>query len=349
MTTSAVSRLWFGEGVLPRAARGALWPVALGYRAVVGARNALYDAGVLRVHGGAIPALAIGNLTVGGTGKTPVAAWFAAELVRRGARPAIILRGYGADEPLVHERLNPDVPVVVAPDRVGGLAQARALGADVAVLDDALQHRRVARVANIVLISAERGVDGARMLPAGPYREPLSALRRASLVVVTRKTASASEAAAVLARATAIAGAPGAVVHLEPSALVPVAGARGGAPVPLEGIAGRRLLVLTGVGEPGLVARQLEGAGAEVELRGFPDHHAFSDVELAEAARSAATAGAQAVCTLKDAVKIAARWPGPGPLWYVSQRLTVDQGMEQLVHVLDSTVAVIRTISQTAG
>ena len=349
MIASAVSRLWFGEGVLPRAARGALWPVSLGYRAVVGARNALYDAGVLRVQGGAIPAIAIGNLTVGGTGKTPVAAWVAAELARRGARPAIILRGYGADEPLVHERLNPDVPVVVAPDRVAGLARARALGADVAVLDDALQHRRVARVANIVLISAERGLDAARMLPAGPYREPLSALRRASLVVVTRKTASVSEAAAVLARAMEIAGAPGAVAHLEPWALVPAAGAPGEAPVPLDGVAGRRLLVLTGVGEPELVARQLEGAGATVELRGFPDHHAFSDAELAAAARSAAAAGALAVCTLKDAVKIAARWPGPVPLWYVSQRLTVDQGMDHLVRVLDATVAVIRTISQTAG
>src|SRR5690242_15793153 len=97
----------------------------------------LYDTGVFASHDPAIPAVSVGNVTVGGTGKTPVAAWIATELVERGARPAIVLRGYGDDEPLVHARLNPNVPVIVAADRVAGIAQARDTGATIAVLDDA--------------------------------------------------------------------------------------------------------------------------------------------------------------------------------------------------------------------
>ncbi len=359
MTRRAADRLWFGRGALAGAARGALWPAAAAYRVVVGARNALYDAGVLPVHAGAIPAIAVGNLTVGGTGKTPVSAWFAGELARRGARPAIVIRGYGNDEPLVHERLNPAIPVVVGPDRVAGLARARARGATIAVLDDAFQHRRVARLADVVLISAdaasgrgEPALAAWRMLPAGPFREPPSGLRRAALVVVTRKMASAADAGRVLVEATAISGTPGAVLHLEPAALESASAGTGGAartPLSLSALAGRRLVLVTGVGEPALAAAQLRLAGAEVDLRAFPDHHAFSDAELRAAGEAAARADALAVCTLKDAVKIGARWPGPGPLWYVSQRLTVDQGQEHLDRLLDAAAAGTRANPPTAG
>src|SRR5690348_7442624 len=137
----------------------------------------------MTTHDPVLPTLSVGNVTVGGTGKTPVAAWIAAELIDRGARPAIVLRGYGDDEPLVHARLNPDVPVIVAPDRLEGIARAAASGADVAVLDDAFQHRRAQRTADIVLVSAERWTRTPRLLPAGPWRESLRALRRTSMIL----------------------------------------------------------------------------------------------------------------------------------------------------------------------
>jgi tetraacyldisaccharide 4'-kinase len=347
VSRSGVDRLWFGRGITPRVGRAVLGPAAVVFRGIVAARNACYDAGLLRARTGAIPAISVGNLTVGGTGKTPVSAWMAGELAQLGAHPAIVLRGYGDDEPRVHERLNPGTPVVVSADRLAGLAEAARRGADVAVLDDAFQHRRVARVADVVLVAAEHGLAGARLLPAGPYREPPSALRRASLVVVTRKTASQAEAEAVLARATAISGTPGAVVHLGPGTLQPAAG--GGAAVPLRALEGRRVLAVTGVGEPGLFRDQLAALGARVELRGFPDHHAFTTGELADAAAAGARDAALVVCTLKDAVKIASRWPGPEPLWYVTQRLTVDRGMEHLARLMDAAAADHRSTPPTAG
>jgi tetraacyldisaccharide 4'-kinase len=114
-------------------------------------------------------AIAVGNLAVGGTGKTPLAAWIAAYALRRGARPAILLRGYGGDETLVHERLTPEAIIVADPDRRAGAARARAAGATVLVLDDAIQRLDVARDVNIAVLSAEG--DAALAAPGGPWRE----------------------------------------------------------------------------------------------------------------------------------------------------------------------------------
>ena len=95
--------------------------------------------------------MSVGNLTVGGTGKTPIAAWIAAGLLARDAHPAIVLRGYGGDETLVHKRLNPTIPVITNADRVAGVIEAQRQGADVAVLDDAFQHRRVQRLGPVLI------------------------------------------------------------------------------------------------------------------------------------------------------------------------------------------------------
>ncbi|HEY5219595.1 MAG TPA: tetraacyldisaccharide 4'-kinase [Gemmatimonadaceae bacterium] len=335
--TSGATRVWYGDDLFARGARMALWPAAAAYRVVTEARNTLYDSGVLSARNMALPTISIGNLTVGGTGKTPVAAWLAGELARRGAKPAIVLRGYGADEPLVHERLNPGIPVVVNADRVAGVARADELGATVAVLDDAFQHRRAARDADVVLLSAERGIASARMLPAGPFREPLSSLRRASLVVVTRKTASLARAESLSADVSRAFDVPCAVMSLAPESLVRMTD---GDTVAMAALRDAHVMVFTGVGEPELVAEQLRGIGAQVELRAYPDHHAFSDAELASAAASARD-GAYAVCTLKDAVKVSQRWPGPGPLWYLSQQVHVDLGADLLDGLLNVLVVAI--------
>src|SRR5690348_617881 len=185
-----VERVWFGDDALARAARVVLAPSEALYRLAVGVRETLFDAGVLAAREPALPTLSVGNVTVGGTGKTPIAAWIAKELLDRGVRPAIVLRGYGDDEPLVHARLNPEVPVIVSADRVVGIASAREAGATIAVLDDAFQHRQVSRAADVVLVSADRWSPSQHLLPAGPLREPLGALRRATIIVVTRKAVS---------------------------------------------------------------------------------------------------------------------------------------------------------------
>src|SRR5438067_5843920 len=217
--------------------RVALWPAASLFGAVVRARGLLYDAGMLASTPLALPAIGVGNLTVGGTGKTPVAAWLARRLLERGASPAIVLRGYGDDEPRVHATLNPDVQVLVDADRVRGVAEAARRGADVAVLDDAFQHRRARRTLDVVLVSAELGTRHARMLPAGPYREPLVALRRASVVVVTRKSSTIAEAEVVRERLERIArNVPSTIVSLQLGQLH--AWRDGGLVAPLAGLAG---------------------------------------------------------------------------------------------------------------
>src|SRR5213083_2619343 len=116
---SLVERVWYGDDAAARGARSLLWPLSQAYRIAMSIRSTLYDSGALSSETSELPTVSIGNLTVGGTGKTPFAAWIAGQLAPR-ASPAIVLRGYGADETEVHRRLNPTVPVLVNADRAAG-------------------------------------------------------------------------------------------------------------------------------------------------------------------------------------------------------------------------------------
>jgi len=171
----------------------------------------------------------------------------------------VILRGYGDDEPLVHKTLNPGVPVIVGADRVAAIAEAAAAGADVAVLDDAFQHRRARRAADLVLVSADRWTGETHLLPAGPWREPLTAIRRASLVVVTRKAASDATVEEVHRRIAEVAPAiPRLSVHLAPGELVPVAPADRSTTRSLGSIAGKRVHAVLSIGDPSAFIAQIE-------------------------------------------------------------------------------------------
>ncbi len=333
-----IERLWWSDGLAARLARTALLPLELGYRGVVLSRGLLYDRGLLRSRPSPIPVVSVGNLTVGGTGKTPIAAWMVGKLSARGARPAVVLRGYGDDEPLVHRVLNPDVPVIVSPDRVLGIAEAARDGASVAVLDDAFQHRRAARSADVVLISADRWDTRRRLIPAGPWREPIGAIRRASLVLVTRKAVGAIEAGRVLEEMGAIAPAvPRASVHLS---LDEVREAHGDDREPIEALAGEQVMAVAAVGDPRAFVRQLSSIGAKVRFSLFPDHHPFA-VHDAYGIASSLEEGERVVCTLKDAVKLAPIWPrDAGPLWYVSQRVVVEAGADALERLLVSVLCI---------
>lgn len=335
--TTLLERVWYGEGSDARWMRRVLAPLSAVYAGGAIVRNAMYDAGVLAARPLALPAISVGNLSVGGTGKTPFAAWIAGELARRGARVGIVLRGYGEDEPLVHERLDPRAIVVANPDRVAGVARAAAAGADVAVLDDAFQHRRARRDADIVLVSADRWTGTVASLPAGPFREGLRALRRASMVVVTRKAAPSTRAGHVAAAIRA--AVPECVVgrvHLAADGLVDVRGAS----QPLSAVRGRHVLAICGIGDPRAFQAQLSAAGATVTLRSFGDHHAFSEDDVAALVAEGAAVtgnGGFVVCTLKDAVKLFPRWPaGACGLSFLSQQVIVEAGHEMLDRLLDS-------------
>ena len=329
-----VEHIWFGDDAAARMTRRALAPLEMLYRSVVGVREALYDTGLLASQEPAVPTLSIGNLTVGGTGKTPVAAWIARGLAQRGARPAIVLRGYGDDEPEVHRTLNPDIPVIVSADRVAGVLAARQAGATIAVLDDAFQHRRIAREADLVLVSADRWTGTTRMLPAGPWREPLRAVRRATLILVTRKAATLDAADAVnIALAEVAPKVPRSTVHLAPTQLVDAR--RPTSTRPVTDVGGETVHVLAAIGDPRALVKQLEALGATIRADVYPDHHHFSDEEIARFARSVPADGL-AICTLKDAVKLADRWPREAPtLWYVSQHIIVERGVGGVDRILD--------------
>lgn len=293
------------------------------------ARNRAFDRGWLSSKPGVIPTLAVGNLTVGGTGKTPLAGWLAATLRARGLRVAIVLRGYGGDEVEVHRFLNRSIPVLVEPDRVAGVRRARDAGADVAVLDDAFQHRYLRASAAIVLIAAEDWTEVPRLLPRGPWREPLSALRRATLVVVTRKSASAERGGRVadqVARRV-----PGVAVARAEIALAGLARFRAepglAETVPLQGFEGGA--AVAGVANPESVWAQLEDAGVSVERRlAFPDHHRYSPGELALIKR--ACSGAPLVTTLKDAVKLGPALGGAVAIYVLLQRVVWEAGEEEV-------------------
>ncbi len=317
----AVERIWARDGV----AAWVLSPLSWVFHAGVALRNAMFDLGILRSYPLAVPSVSVGNLSVGGTGKTPVSAWVARELLVLGAKPAIVMRGYGADEPLVHARLNPDVPVISNADRIAGTLEAKARGATVVVLDDAFQHRRARRDVDLVLIAAEQGMVQ-RVLPAGPLRERRGALRRATVVIITRKSASLAEAEAVAASWTGFAGAPPvAIVALQPGEIWPVRPTDGPAQ-PVAVLKGSRVLAISAIGNPESFERQLGALGATVTSASYPDHHAFSAQDGARLAAQAASVD-RAVCTLKDAVKLAPVWPrGAVALWYLSQAVEVERG-----------------------
>ncbi len=327
-----VQRLWEGHaGFTGRVLGALLTPAELGYRAAMRARNAAYESGVAGADAPPVPAISVGNITVGGTGKTPMVRWVVRQLVKRGMSPGILHGGYAEDEPLLHRLWFPELAVVADKDRLRGAGKAMHMGANVLVLDDAFQHRRIGRDLDIVLVAAETWTRHARLLPRGPFREPPRALRRADIVVVTRRTASAADAARVEVEVSRVSGRRTARVHLRATGWVDAAGRpRGGAP------AGAAVAV-AGIGRPDDFFDQAEERGTElVDAIAFPDHHAFTEAEARELARLAA--GGPLVMTAKDAVKLAPLLPSTD-LWILEQRVAFESGRDWVLRAIDEVVS----------
>ncbi len=329
-------RLWDSPGAGWGLARTALLVPAGAFRAAVAMRNAAYDLGLARVRPLPLPGIGVGGLAVGGAGKSPLASYLAASLASRGVRPGILLRGYaGGDEASEHEARVPGAVVVVDPDRVRGAARAAARGAQVLVLDDCLQHRRVRPDVLLAAVAAERALTPLRPLPAGPWREGLGALARCDGVVVTYKAAPAEAAVALarrLARETRLGIGVAAELELASlESLVPGAGAAR----PLRDLAGRDVVAVCGIGEPEAFRAQLEAAGARVRLLAFGDHHAY-DAPEAAAAEALAGPGGLVVTTAKDAVKLRSVVGGAAPAWLVARlEVRATSGNEDLARLLD--------------
>jgi tetraacyldisaccharide 4'-kinase len=329
--------LWSSRSPAARLARTALLPAAGAFRVIAAVRNAAYDAGVFAAHPLPVPSIGVGNLSLGGTGKTPVAHWLAERLAAAGATPGILLRGYGDDEGAVHRALSPGRIVVENADRLTGGAAAVSAGADVLVLDDAFQHRRVARTRDVVLISADAASEARWPFPAGPWREPAAALARAHLVLVTRKGVSGPDAANLAAELQRrFTGLPVGIAHIAPRDLVRFGHDER---VPLEARAGQTALVVSGIGNPAAFEAQVRAAGLTVRPIRFRDHHRYSADDAATIERSAAGSDL-VICTLKDALKLGPLWQrGWAPLWYLSQRISLDRGEDSVAELLAAVLA----------
>jgi tetraacyldisaccharide 4'-kinase len=313
--------LWYG----PAWRSIPLWPLAWIFGLGVATRRALYASGVLRSAKVGVPVVVVGNLTVGGTGKTPVAAWLARELTRRGRRVGVVLRGYGGkhsgrvrvvapdddpaevgDEALLHARHRPHV-VVIGADRVAAARIAEEEGAEVVVCDDGLQHLGLWRDYEIVVVDAARGFGNGFLLPAGPLREPARRLERADAVVLTWRGAGGE--ARLHPRHPFVAEAaltPGAAVNL-------LSGERR----ELASFSGDRVQAVAAVGHPQAFFAALRGAGLDLVEHPLPDHAPIDPAALPFPAE------ATVLMTEKDAVKCAA-YARPG-WWYVE----LDVGMER--------------------
>jgi len=296
------------RGPLAAAARLGLWAASGPYRLGVWWRNRGYDRGRRPVVRAGVPVVSVGNLTLGGTGKTPCVEFVAGFYRDRGMQAAILSRGYGAeagpnDEALVLEENLPDVPHLQDPDRAAAAARAvEELESEVLVLDDGFQHRRLHRDLDIVLIDATLPPHRDRMFPRGTLREPESSLKRAAVVLLTRCD-QAPDTDETRDRLTArFPHLTVATCEHRPTELL-----GGAAPEPVELLRGRVVVGFAGIGSPPAFRRTLESLGASVaDFRAYPDHHPYTraDVDDLRAWAGRQPADAVVATTQKDWVKL---------------------------------------------
>ncbi|HQG32297.1 MAG TPA: tetraacyldisaccharide 4'-kinase [Deltaproteobacteria bacterium] len=300
------------------------------YRLITGMRNCLYDAGMLPVRRADVPVVSIGNIEVGGTGKTPFTIALARELSARGYRPVIVTRGYkGRLKGIVHVRPDHDfrdvgdealfmartsgVPVVKSPDRFRGAMYARSgLKADLVLLDDGFQHRRCHRDLDIVLVSGD--VSREALLPSGRLRESADSLRRADIIVYTKGS-----------------GGGGVTAELIPSSLLDGPGGTRD----LSLLRGKRVLAVSGIARPDHFIRSLHELGARTEALTFRDHYAYTSRDI-EKIKARAKDCDLIVTTEKDMVRMKPAWLDAK--WLALKVEMCVTGMEGIIREIDDIV-----------
>lgn len=298
-----LQRLWYQRR--PLWLLVALLPLSLLFAAVVALRRAAYRSGLLRSIRVTRPTIVIGNITAGGTGKTPFVIWLAALLQAKGLRVGIVLRGYGGTSPQWPREVDTGTSseevgdeavllatrtgaiVVAGPDRVAAAQRVIELGADVVLSDDGLQHYRLARDLEIAVMDEYRGLGNRLLLPAGPLREPASRLNSVDLLVRTQRASTTGQAGAGLASRQIVVKA-----QLADAASLTSSERRA-----LETFRAAPVHAIAGIGNPAAFFSALEDAGLTVDARALPDHAALTreDIRFAD--------DAPVLMTEKDAVK----------------------------------------------
>jgi len=323
---------------------------------VVG-RLGLYRTGLIRQQHLATRVISVGNLTAGGTGKTPFVILLAGEIRNRGVPPAVVVRGYkgrregqtvvvsdgetvrlgypeAGDEALLLARKLPGVPVIMAADRVAGCRVAmRDLGAQVILLDDAFQHLKVARDLDILLLDRENPLGYGYLLPRGLLREPASAIRRADLLVMTGAGDSS-----MLPKASSLIRHMGAKPVLQ-AVFTPTVftDSKTGHAIAGEDLRGEEVVAFSGIANPPAFERTLRSQGIHPKHHViFPDHHPYAPSDLIEIARRMQEGGARiALTTEKDAVRLEKIAP-PFSVVTVGVTLVLTSGHAELKKSLDA-------------
>lgn len=344
---------WEGDPASPvwsRALAGSLSPLGAVYGASMARRRRRYEDGKARAEKIAAPVVSVGNLTLGGTGKTPTVAWTLEKLLAGGRRPAVVSRGHGArpgdamvvsdgeggltasppaaDEAAMLARRYPGLPVLTGARRARVARKAaEEFGADAVVLDDGFQHLSLSREMDLVLLRGDRPFGNGRVTPAGALREPASALARADAVLVTGEcSARARSGIQSLAR-----GAPVFGGRLSPDSVLDARGEKAGSPDALQGA---RVVAVSGLGNPRGFEKTLESLGVEVLAHhAYADHARYAPADGALLASSLREASADFILTTeKDAVKLAPLLGGtPLRVLRVVMRIDEDAALAALI------------------
>ena len=307
-------------------------------------RNRRYDRGKATIHRAAVPVVSVGNITLGGTGKTPMVQWIARWFRNHQVRVTIISRGYRAeeggrnDEARELEQKLPDVPHLQNPDRAAAAKIAvEELETQLIVLDDGFQHRRLARDVDIVLLDALEPFGYEHVFPRGTLREPMSGLCRADVLILSRADAiDSSQREAIRRRVRSLAPhAAWAEVRHAARELISAGGtgtASGTQRVSLDSLTNAPVVAFCGIGNPAGFRHTIQTCGFNLaDFREFPDHHGYSRADIDDLAAWAERSGAAAVlCTHKDLVKIGLDQLGRLPLWAIRVEIDFIAGQDAL-------------------
>lgn len=313
-------QLWDGKraGSADRIFMALLTPLSLVYGLILRLRALAYAAGLLRSFRLPKPVIAVGNLTLGGTGKTPMVAYLARWLMERGKRVVVLSRGYGGslegevrivadgctillppgeagDEPYLLASSVPGLLLVIGADRYrAGLLALERLEPDIFILDDGFQHLRLRRDLNLLLLDCAKPFGSGRTLPAGRLREPVTAVERADLVIYTRCNDG---------KPSPVTGKPSCAAFHRLTGALPLAG---GEPLPFHALKLLRGVAFAGIADPAAFFQSLEREGVSpVATLAFPDHCRYGEHEIAALCRLKEASGADFMITTgKDAVKL---------------------------------------------
>jgi len=337
---------------------------AAGYSIAVRARNFLYSAGWLKVHRADAAVISIGNITVGGTGKTPLVIWLCKQIISdskfqsSNSQCAILTRGYKAtknsklktqnysDEPAILTESCPEVKVIVNPDRVAGAAEAVSkFGANTLIMDDGFQHRRLARDLDIIAIDATRPFGYGKMLPAGLLREPVASLKRADAIVITRCDQIAETELSEIEKTLQIIN-PNVIIARSIHAPAYVKSADN-QEISLEQLKDKKIFAFCGIGNPDAFLNTIKTIGSElVGSKVYNDHHHYTNDCLADIYEQAGGLKADLILTTqKDWTKIISDFESSLPFAYIGIEIKFLAGEDKLRGLIEKTLA--GTIPQT--